>query len=326
MKLIIQIPSFNEEKALPITLKNLPREVDGVDQVEWLVVDDGSTDQTLQVARAGGVDHVVSHTHNKGLAKTFMTGLEESVRLGADIIVNTDADNQYPGDKIPELIKPILANKADMVIGARPIDSIKDFSSTKKILQRIGSWVVRVASDTEVRDAPSGFRAITRELASQLNVFNTYTYTLETVIQAGQLGYSIQSIPVNVNSVERPSRLVKSSLDYVLRSALTIIRIFAVYKPFRFFTYLGLIPFTLGLMLGFRFVINFLTHSGAGNIQSLILCAIFILTGIQLFIFAMIADLISVNRALLTKANSSYLNKSDFSHTKKGSCHLRSMS
>ena len=277
MKLIVQIPCYNEEETLSITLKKLPRKVDGFDKVEWLVINDGSIDNTVKIAKDNGVDHIVSLSKNQGLARVFMEGLEACIALGADVIVNTDADNQYNANDIPKLVKPILDGKADIVIGTRPIREIKHFSPIKKILQKLGSWTIRVASKTRVEDAPSGFRAISRDAAMKLNVFNGYTYTLETIIQAGSKNMSICSVPIRVNEYLRPSRLIKSIPAYIKRSILTIFRIFVVYKPFRFFMSLGLFLFVLGLVPGIRFLIYFFIEGGKGHIQSLILSAILLI-------------------------------------------------
>ena len=298
-KLIIQIPCYNEEKTLETTLSALPREVPGVDIVEWLIIDDGSKDRTVEVAKAHGVDHVVSLPCNQGLAKAFMAGLEASLTAGADIIVNTDADNQYCADCIPDLIRPILEAKAEMVVGARPIEQIEHFSFSKKLLQRLGSWTVRLASSTDIPDAPSGFRAISKEAARKLNVFNNYTYTLETIIQAGQKNISVTWVPIRTNESLRPSRLVKSILSYVRRSVFTILRIFVIYNPFRFFIFIGTVLFTLGALIGVRFLWYFLSGQGGGHIQSLILASILIGIGFQTIMVAFIADLLSVNRRLL---------------------------
>jgi glycosyltransferase involved in cell wall biosynthesis len=299
MKLIIQIPCYNEEKALETTLSALPREVPGVDIVEWLIIDDGSKDRTVEVAKAHGVDHVVSLPRNQGLAKAFMAGLEASLTAGADIIVNTDADNQYCADCIPDLIRPILEARAEMVVGARPIEQIEHFSFPKKVLQRLGSWTVRLASSTDIPDAPSGFRAISKEAARKLNVFNNYTYTLETIIQAGQKNISVTWVPIRTNESLRPSRLVKSILSYVRRSVFTILRIFVIYNPFRFFMFIGTVLFTLGTLIGARFLWYFFSGQGGGHIQSLILASILIGIGFQTIMVAFIADLLSVNRRLL---------------------------
>lgn len=299
MKLIIQIPCFNEEKTLAHTLSCLPRSLEGVDTVEWLVVDDGSRDNTVKIAKENGVDHIVSFAQNKGLAAGFISGLDACLRLGADIIVNTDADNQYCADDIPVLLKPILDKKADYVIGSRPISTIEHFSGVKKFFQRLGSLVVRVVSGTEVPDAPSGFRAMTRETAMRLNVFNKYTYTLETIIQAGHSKKAILSVPVRVNEDLRPSKLVKSLPAYIRKSAFTIIRIFVVYKSFRFFFSIGLSLFLIGLVIGGRFLYHYLTDNGDGHVQSLILCSVLLVIGFQTMLTAFIADLLAVNRHLL---------------------------
>ena len=298
-KLIIQIPCYNEEASLPVTLAELPREVPGVDVVEWLIIDDGSTDRTVEVARGLGVDHVVRMKRNSGLAKVFMAGLDRCLRLGADIIVNTDADNQYCAADIPKLVDPIIAGRADYVIGARPIAEIPHFSPIKKVLQKLGSWAVRVASNTEVPDAPSGFRAMSRACALRLNVLSEYTYTIETIIQAGRAGMAIENVPIRVNEDLRPSRLVKSIGSYVRRSLVTIARVFMMYKPMRFFMTPGLIFIGLGIIVGLRFVYLYALGAGQGNIQSLILTAILILVGAQLALFGLLAELVGNNRKLL---------------------------
>ncbi|QZZ23331.1 glycosyltransferase family 2 protein [Leptothermofonsia sichuanensis E412] len=299
-KLIIQIPCYNEEATLGLTLSELPRQIAGIDTVEWLVINDGSADRTVEVARSLGVEHIVSFEHNQGLAKAFMAGLEASLKAGADIIVNTDADNQYCAADIPLLVEPILMGQAEIVIGARPIRQIKHFSPVKKILQEFGSWVVRMVSNTDIPDAPSGFRAISRNAALQINVFNQYTYTLEMIIQAGQKGMAITSVPVRTNDYLRPSRLVKSIPAYVRRSILTILRIFMTYQPLKFFFLLGSLPFTLGTLLGVRWLILFfIEQSIRARVPSLVLAAILILIGFQLWIFGLVADLMSVNRRIL---------------------------
>ncbi len=299
IKLIIQIPCFNEEESLPVTLKELPRELAGIDQVEWLIIDDGSTDKTVDVAKEHGVDHIISHSRNFGLAKAFMTGIRACLELGADIIVNTDADNQYSAESIPELIRPILENRADFVIGARPIDDIKEFSLAKKVFQKIGSWVVRIASNTRIPDAPSGFRAISSKAAKEFNIFNNYTYTIETIIQAGQKNIAMEWVPVKTNKMIRQSRLIKSVPNYLFRSFVTIIRIFVVYRPFRFFMTIGLILLTPGCLLGVRYLIYYFTVGGVGHIQSLILSSILMGMGFQTIMIAFVVDLLSVNRRLL---------------------------
>lgn len=299
MKLIIQIPCYNEAGTLAIALAALPRQVHGFDSVEWLIIDDGSTDDTVAVARANGVDHVVRHTGNQGLARGFMTGLDTCLRLGADVIVNTDADNQYNADDIPALTMPILEHRADIVVGARPIETIEHFSPVKKMLQKLGSWVVRVASNTDVPDAPSGFRAMSRAAAQRLMVFNDYTYTLETIIQAGQKNMAITSVPIRVNGDLRPSRLVKSIPSYIKRSIVTIIRIFIIYRPFRFFGTIGAVLFGAGLLLGLRFLWKYLGGEGEGHVQSLILAALLLGMGFQTLLIAVVADLLAANRKLL---------------------------
>jgi glycosyltransferase involved in cell wall biosynthesis len=297
-KLIIQIPCYNEEDTLGVTLSALPRELPGVD-VEWLIINDGSTDRTVEVAKAHGVDRIVNFEHNRGLAQAFLAGIEACLKANADIIVNTDADNQYCADDIPKLIEPILLGEAEIVVGARPIRQIKHFSPTKKFLQKLGSWIVRIASNTNIPDAPSGFRAFSRKAALRLNVFNEYTYTLETIIQAGQKGMVITSVPIRTNRYLRPSRLVKSIPSYVQRSLLTILRIFMTYKPLRFFAILGSIPFTVGVLIGIRWLVLFFSGSPKTHIPSLILSAILILIGFQLWMFGLVADLLAVNRKLL---------------------------
>lgn len=298
-KLIIQIPCFNEEETLGITLNELPKELPGVDCVEWLIINDGSIDNTVEVARAHGVHHVVDLEHNQGLAKAFMAGIEACLKAGADIIVNTDADNQYCADDIPKLITPILAGQAEVVVGARPIQKIKHFSPAKKFLQKLGSWVVRIASGTNISDAPSGFRAFSRNAALRMNVFNEYTYTLETIIQAGQHGMVITSVPIRTNGYLRPSRLVKSIASYIQRSILTILRIFMAYRPLKFFTFLGSIPSFFGLLLWLRWLVLYFQDPTRARAPSLIISAVLILIGFQLYMFGLLADLLTVNRKLL---------------------------
>ena len=299
-KLIIQMPCYNEEGTLAIALGALPREVAGVDKVEWLIINDGSSDRTMEVARAHGVDHIVDLGMHQGLARGFIAGLDACLRAGADIIVNTDADNQYEAADIPKLIGPVLKGEAEVVVGARPIAEIEHFSPLKKALQKLGSWVVRIASDTDVADAPSGFRAMSRKAAMQFNVFSQYTYTLETIIQAGQKNMAITSVPIRTNAYLRPSRLMKSKRAYIQRSILTILRIFITYKPLRFFTIAGTIPFVAGAAIGLRWLwFFFVEESARGRVPSLILAAILILIGVQLWIFGVVADVIAVNRKLL---------------------------
>jgi glycosyltransferase involved in cell wall biosynthesis len=299
MKLIIQIPCYNESETLAVALGELPREVAGFDKVEWLIVDDGSKDNTAEIALQNGVDHVVRHKRNQGLARAFTTGVEACLRLGADVIVNTDADNQYNADDIPLLTAPILAGESDIVVGARPIDFIKHFSPAKKFLEKLGSWVVRVVSHTDVPDAPSGFRALSRKAAQQIMIFNDYTYTLESIIQAGQKKMAITSVPVRVNKDLRPSRLVKDIPTYILRSITTIVRIFIIYRPFRFLGSIGVILFGSGFLVGLRFLWYFINGQGQGHIQSLILAGVLLGMGFQTLLIAVIADLLSANRKLL---------------------------
>ena len=299
MKLIIQIPCYNEEVTLPITLAKLPREVSGFETVEWLIIDDGSSDETVSTALDAGVDHVVQHSINRGLAVAFMTGINACLSLGADVIVNTDADNQYNADDIPLLTTALLEKNADVVIGARPISEIPHFSWVKKRLQRLGSWSVRVASGTTVEDAPSGFRAYSKAAAQQIVVFSPYTYTLETIIQAGRNNFSVLSIPIRVNEDLRPSRLVKSIRSYVSRSLVTIVRTFVVYEPFRFFLFVGLALFSAGVILGLRFLWFWLDGDGAGHVQSVILSSALLVIGFQTCLVAFIADLVATNRKLL---------------------------
>lgn len=300
-KLIIQIPCRNEESTLGLTLKALPRILPGVNIIERLIIDDGSTDRTIQVARAHGVDHVVVLPRHQGLAKAFMAGLEASLKAGADIIVNTDADNQYCADDIPSLIAPILRGSAEIVIGARPIGETEHFSPIKRSLQRLGSWVVRLASWTDIPDAPSGFRAISRNAAMQLHVFSEYTYTLETIIQAGQKSMAITSVPVRTNPYSRPSRLFKNIPTYLQRQVSTIVRIFMTYRPFRFFAVPGILLFIAGFAIGLRFLYFYLSVGGEGKIQSLILAALLMGSGFFLIVVGLLADLIAVNRNLLER-------------------------
>ena len=299
MKLIIQIPCFNEEDTLPVTLADLPRQVAGFDLVEWLVVDDGSTDRTSDVARAWRVDHIVRHTNNRGLARAFMTGLEAALHEGADVIVNTDADNQYRAASIPALVAPILAGRAQMVVGARPISNIPAFSPFKKFMQRLGSWVVRVASGTRIPDAPSGFRAYHREAALQIYVLDSYTYTLETIIQAGRKGIPVEWVPVEVNGELRPSRLMTGMASYIRRSVFTIIRIFVVYKPLRFFTILSFVVALPGLVGIARFLVYAAAGQSSGHLQSLVISGALIGSAAIIQIGGLLADIVAANRCLL---------------------------
>ncbi len=299
MKLIIQIPCRNEAASLPKTLADLPRSLPGIDRIEVLVVDDGSTDGTSEVARRFGVHHVVRLPAHRGLAEAFRTGLGESLRRGADLIVNTDGDNQYRADDIALLVEPVLRGEADMVVGARPIGEIRHFSWLKKLLQRLGSWVVRQVSKTDVADATSGFRAFSREAALRLNVFSSYTYTLETLIQAGLTNMRVVSVPIRTNTPLRESRLIRSIPSYIRRSLLTMLRIFVVYKPLRFFVWAGAVVFGAGFLIGLRFVYYWAIGEGGGKTQSLILAAVLLLMGFQLGIAGLLSDLIATNRRIL---------------------------
>jgi glycosyltransferase involved in cell wall biosynthesis len=299
MKLVIQIPCYNEENYLPITLAELPTHIDGIDEIEVLVIDDGSVDNTAQVAKKFGVAKVVRLEINKGLANAFSTGLNAALNMGADIIVNTDADNQYCAKDIEKLVQPILNNQADIVIGARPVGDIKSFSLLKKILQKLGSNVVRLVSGTDVKDAPSGFRAFSKNAALKLNVFDKYSYTMETIIQAKAKDLVIKSVDISVNPMLRKSRLFKNMFVYIKKSLMTIFRMFIVYRPFRFFAICGSVALLLGMLLGCRFLYYFIIGSGKGHVQSLILAAVFLISGIQIGLIAVLADLISINRKLL---------------------------
>jgi glycosyltransferase involved in cell wall biosynthesis len=300
VKLLIQIPCFNEEATLPETIRALPRRLEGIDEVEILVVDDGSTDRTVEAARAAGADRVVRLPSHQGLARAFLAGIEASLAAGADLIVNTDGDNQYLGADVARLVAPILEGKAEIVVGARPIDQIRHFSAAKRLLEKLGSWAVRVVSGTDIADAPSGFRAFSRRAALQLSVFSDYTYTLETIIQAGLKNIPILSVPIRTNDFRRPSRLVRSIPSYVWRSVLTIARIFMVYRPLQFFCLLAAPPLAAGAALVLRWLYLFLfvdpTRSRA---PSLIAAAILLVLGFQLIAVGLVADLAGVNRQLL---------------------------
>jgi len=301
MKLIIQIPCYNEEETLPLSIQELPRQIEGIDIIEYLIIDDGSVDRTVEVARENGVHHIVKHIGNKGLAKGFMTGINACLDLGADIIVNTDADNQYNAKDIDKLVQPIIEKEADFVIGARPISTTEHFSFIKKALQKLGSYVIRRVSKTEIADAPSGFRALSRNAAQQINVFSEYTYTLETIIQAGHKGLAIKSVPIRTNADLRPSRLVSSIPKYVKRSMTTIFRIFMTYQPLGFFAIPGVLLFLAGTGFGLRFLYFHFFTENAGHVQSVILSALLIGLAFALIVVGLIADLISVNRKLLEK-------------------------
>ncbi|MCK5606474.1 glycosyltransferase family 2 protein, partial [Candidatus Pacearchaeota archaeon] len=293
MKLIVQIPCYNEEQTLPATVRDIPRKIDCVDKVEILIIDDGSTDKTVEVAKEIGVDHIVKNICNKGLARTFLAGLDASLRLGADIIVNTDGDNQYKGQDIPKLVSPILAGEADIVIGDRQTDQISHFSPIKKKLQKFGSFVVRLISETDVADAVSGFRAFSRKAAMQMNIVSPYSYTIETVIQAGKKHLAVTSVPIGTNPETRESRLFKSVPKFLERSITTIIRMYTMYQPLRVFFYIGCLFILCGLIPSTRFLIYYIMGKGSGHIQSLILAAILFVVGFQVLIIGLVADVIS---------------------------------
>lgn len=299
MKLIIQIPCFNEAETLEIALNDLPKHIDGIDEIEYLIINDGSKDNTVEVAKKWGVHYVVNFRRNKGLAKGFIAGLDACLRNGADIIVNTDADNQYCGEDIEKLVRPILEGKTDIVIGERPIDQTEHFSPLKKKLQHFGSWVVRKASNSDIPDAPSGFRAYSREAAMRLNVTNEYTYTLETIVQAGRDKIAMTSVPIRTNGELRPSRLFNSMFGYVKKSMVTIVRAYMMYKPLHFFCIVGSVPFGAGLLLGIRFLIFMIMGESDGHIQSLILASVLLMMGFMTYIIGLQADVIAKNRKIL---------------------------
>lgn len=302
MHLIIQIPCYNEADTLPQTIAALPTRIPGVDRIETLIIDDGSTDDTVAVARQLGVTHIVRHPHNRGLAAVFQSGINACLKLGADIIVNTDGDNQYPGDQIPQLIAPILAGVADMVIGDRQTHTIEHFSPLKRFLQRWGSWVVRVASGTEVPDATSGFRAFSRDAAMRLSIFTKYTYTLETIIQAGKKGLIIASVPIRVNAPLRESRLINSNWTYIKRNAATILRLYTFYEPLKTFSYLSLPFFLVGIILLGRFFYFYLSgeiDTVGRFVQSVMIGGTSLTLGFLIFVLGVIADLIAANRRLM---------------------------
>lgn len=299
MKLIIQIPCYNEAETLEIALNDLPKHIDGIDEIEYLVIDDGSTDNTSEVARKWGVHHIVRFRRNKGLAKGFMAGLDACLRNGADIIVNTDADNQYCGQDIETLVRPILDGKAHMVIGERPIDNTAHFSTAKKKLQHLGSWVVRKASKTDIPDAPSGFRAYTRDAALRINVINDYTYTLETIVQAGRDKMAIMSVPIRTNPELRESRLFHSMWGYIKKSVLTIIRTYLMYRPLYFFMIIGSMCSIAGLAFFIRFLVYYCMGDGNGHVQSLIFASMMVIIGVQTIVVGLLGDVISANRKVL---------------------------
>jgi glycosyltransferase involved in cell wall biosynthesis len=300
MKLIIQIPCYNEEKTLPETLAELPQHIDGIDEIEILIINDGSADRTSDVARELGVHHIAEHHVNRGLATAFKTGLDACLQQGADIIVNTDADNQYPGRYIADLVRPILDHKADMVIGDRQTSEIAHFSPSKKLLQHVGSGVVRFASGTSIPDAPSGFRAMSREAALRINILTGYSYTLETIIQAGKKGLVVSHIPITTNPQTRKSRLVKNNLDYVKRSASTILRLFLLYEPLRSFVYLSLPLLLVGLVLWGRFLVLMLLGESArgSNVQSILVGSVMIIISGLVFTIGLLGEMLAINRHL----------------------------
>lgn len=299
MKLIIQIPCLNEERTLPKTIADLPKSIEGIDTIEILIIDDGSTDRTVEVARALHVDHIISNTKNCGLARSFRKGLDACLGLGADIIVNTDGDNQYAGWDIEKLVQPILAGKAEIVVGDRQTHKIKHFSTVKKILQKLGSMVVRQLSDTDIPDAVSGFRAISRNAALKLNIISPYSYTIEMVIQAGKKNMAISHVPISVNPKTRNSRLFKSIPKFVSRQLSSMIRMYAMYEPLRFFFYIGSMLSVIGALPVIRFLYFYFAGSGEGHLQSLVLGGVLLIIGFMTFMIGLVADLISFNRQLV---------------------------
>lgn len=316
VKLIIQIPCYNEAETLEVALNDLPKKIEGIDEIEYLIINDGSHDNTVEVAKKWGVNYVVNFRRNKGLAKGFMAGIDACLRNGADIIVNTDADNQYNGADIETIVRPILEKKTDIVIGERPIDQTEHFSPLKKKLQHFGSWVVRKASNSDIPDAPSGFRAYSREAAMRLNVVNEYTYTLETIVQAGRSKIAQTSVPIKTNGELRPSRLFNSMFGYVKKSMLTILRAFMMYKPLQFFSTIGGISFVGGLIVGIRFLVYFFMGNGGGHVQSLILASLLIMLGVLIFVIGLQADLIASNRKILEDVQY-HVRKLDYDGAKK---------
>jgi len=299
MKLIVQIPCYNEEKTLNQVLADIPRDIDGIDSVEILIIDDGSTDGTAELAVSLGVEHLVKNKMNLGLARSFQKGLYASLQAGADIIVNTDGDNQYAGRDIPKLVEPILQGNADITVGDRRTSGIAHFSKTKKLLQRLGSWMVRQLSGVRIPDAVSGFRAISREAAIRMNIISSFSYTIEMLIQAGKRGMRVTSVPVGVNPATRESRLFHSIPRFLERSLTTMARIYTMYKPFRVFFFLGTVLTLVGILPIIRFLYFYFVEGGAGHIQSLVLGGVFLLMGFVTFMIGLIADLISFNRQLL---------------------------
>jgi len=299
MKLIIQIPCLNESQTLPQTLADLPKHIEGIDVIETLVIDDGSTDKTSQVAQENGVNHIVRFTKQKGLARVFHTGLDACLQAGADIIVNTDADNQYKGEDIPRLVRPILEGRADIVIGNRDIENVRQFSFIKKRLQRIGSWVVRQLSGSTIEDATTGFRAYNREAALNMNIISEYSYTLESIIAAENKNLAISNITISTNHVDRPSRLFKSIPEYIKKSVTTMVRVYAMYNPWKMFMRIAVALIFGGFVVALRFVIYYALGQGGGKIQSLILAAILLIVGFLLAVIGILSDIISANRRLM---------------------------
>jgi glycosyltransferase involved in cell wall biosynthesis len=298
-KLIVQIPCYNEEKTLSQTVSDIPRKIDGIDEIKILVIDDGSTDRTVEVAEEIGVDYIIKNTHNIGLARTFHEGLVACLSFGADIVVNTDGDNQYKGQDIPKLIAPILKGEAEIVVGDRETDKIPHFSPLKKRLQKIGSVVVRMLSETDVRDPVSGFRAFSREAAMKMNVLSPFSYTIETVIQAGKKHITIKSVPIGTNPKTRESRLFKSIPKFLERSLTTMMRMYTMYQPLKVFFIIGCLCILAGLVPSIRFLIHYIMGHGSGHMQSLILAAILFIVGFQVMMIALLADVISFNRKLI---------------------------
>jgi glycosyltransferase involved in cell wall biosynthesis len=303
LKLIIQIPCRNEELTLPQTLEALPRQLPGVDKIEFLIIDDGSTDHTSEIAEKLGVDHVVRLTHHVGLAGGFVAGLEACLLNGADLIVNTDADNQYFADDIEKLIKPLLEGKADIVVGDRGVATLENFSPTKRLLQRLGSWIMAKASGIDIPDATSGFRALSREAALRTIVMSQYSYTLETLIQAGAHNMSVEYVPVRTNPQTRPSRLMRNIPHYLANSSATILRTYMMYRPLKVFSFIGSIILLLGVGIGVRFLYFYMIGQGTGHVQSLIFAAILSIVGVQILVIGLISDLVGFNRKILEEIN-----------------------
>jgi glycosyltransferase involved in cell wall biosynthesis len=302
-KLIIQIPCYNEEETLPITIAALPRELPGIDQVEWMIIDDGSKDRTVEVGKSCGVHHVLKLGRHQGLARAFTAGIDHALSLGADLIVNTDADNQYCADDIVHLIQPVLNNEADVSIGSRPIMRISHYTLTKKILQRVGSWLIGLLTVHQIKDATSGFRAFSRDAAIHLTVFGEYTYTLEMLFQVSHIGLNLAEVPVRTNKKLRPSRLIRSTPQYLINAFFTIIRAFATYRPIQFFAIPGTCALFIGVLIGIRFLAFWFTGAGTGHVQSLILSALLVGIGFFLLVVSLIVDLIANNRKILENIN-----------------------